>query len=209
MCLVETGKFYNMGSGNVNWIKQVTLLDAWTFACGSSSSPRNLANCPEIPSEDAAENGTLFCSTATSPGGGMGVLSWGVVADDERVYRTGINSFVEPYQLYGSDKTINGNAYGAVRLGDGAVLWETEVPGSDGVSGGISYGPPSIVGDVMMVVRTGVANISDGNGAMVVLDKVSGVVLEVDEVNGNPKSRVGISGRVVVFGMEAHSFTWQ
>lgn len=40
-------------SGHVNWVDQLSPLDAWTLACGNAATSRNFANCPETPGIDA------------------------------------------------------------------------------------------------------------------------------------------------------------
>ncbi|KAH8880205.1 Quino protein alcohol dehydrogenase-like protein [Thozetella sp. PMI_491] len=58
----------NMYTGHPNWIRRMSPLDAWTYACGGLGSPRNPALCPQNPGRD-----TDFGMAPTFvPGGGSG-----------------------------------------------------------------------------------------------------------------------------------------
>ncbi|OIW25399.1 Quino protein alcohol dehydrogenase-like protein [Coniochaeta ligniaria NRRL 30616] len=77
----------------------------------------------------AADTGEIQWATATSPGGVVGGLSWGIATDDRRVYFTGINSGTKPWTLQpGNNTVVNNSVWGAASLTDGKLLWET--PGS-------------------------------------------------------------------------------
>ncbi|THZ11904.1 hypothetical protein D6C91_08905 [Aureobasidium pullulans] len=47
----------------------------------------------------SAQNGTLLWASATSPDGGQGGLIWGIAADDQRVYFTGVNGNSVTWQV--------------------------------------------------------------------------------------------------------------
>lgn len=212
----------DIDQGVVNWVHQLPALDSWTIACLTG----DFANCPETPGPDAdfgmaptfvpgsantpygkdtlvlgqkngnlhaisAQSGELFWVTMTNPGGIGGGLSWGLAADDTRVYFTAINSGAEPFTLEPSGAKTNGSGYGAASLKDGSLLWEVKVPGET-----LTYGPPSVVGDLVLVANTG------GNDSqLVALDKTNGNILDTWTVKGGSfRGGVTIQDETVMFG---------
>ncbi|KAF4624925.1 hypothetical protein G7Y89_g13243 [Cudoniella acicularis] len=229
--------------GIVNWVRQLSPLDAFTAACGFPGvSPQQKALCPEIPGLDtdfgmapafvpgspsspygrdtvvigqkngnlyamSAQAGQLFWSTTTSPDGIGGGLSWGIAVDDSRVYFTAINSAESMWRLQPSNQTTNRSAYGAASLATGALLWETATP-----LNGVAYGPPSIVGDLMLVARTGsdpngTANYDATTGGFLALQKTTGGILTDLGLNTNFHGGVAIQGRYIIFGTGYSGFT--
>ncbi|RFU33222.1 hypothetical protein B7463_g3145, partial [Scytalidium lignicola] len=179
-----------------------------TISCGGGLLPPvNPQNCPPEPGVDAdfgmaptfipyggknnqdaivvgqkngviysmsAETGKLLWSTITSPGGAGGGLSWGMAVDNQRVYFTAISSASKTWQLQPSHLTINNSAYGAVSLDSGSILWETPAPES-----AVAYGPPTAVGDVILVARTGdnIADYENTGGGLIALSQKMGELL--------------------------------
>lgn len=145
----------------------------------------------------SAQAGRIFWSTATSPGSVGGGLSWGIAVDDTNVYFTAINALAQSWTLEPSGQAVSHSAYGAASLKDGTLLWEVAVPNE-----GIAFGPPSIVGDVVLVMRTGGGSLSGvtGNGSLIALQKESGKSLASFPVVSTPHGGVAIRGRTVLFG---------
>lgn len=144
----------------------------------------------------AADTGEVLWATATSPGGTSGGLSWGIAADDWRVYFTGINSASKPWTLQpGSAKTVNNTVWGAASLTDGKLLWETEVADGD-----VAYAPPTAVGDVVLVGRVKPMGLATGDGPLVVLHKESGEVLLEYPLRGTFRGGVAVQDRYILFG---------
>ena len=204
-------------------------------------SPQNKALCPQIPGLDtdfgmaptfvpgssktpygkdtvvvgqksgilyavSAQAGRLFWSTATGPGGLGGGLSWGIAADDSRVYFTAINNGELDWQIQPSNQTTNRSAFGAVSLATGAVLWETAVP-----LNGTSYSPPGVVGDLVLVGKTGsdpngTQNYDTTNGSIVALEKTTGRVLLDFTLDTNIHGGVAVQDRYVMFGLGYNGF---
>lgn len=155
----------------------------------------------------SAQAGTVFWTTVTSPDGIGGGLSWGVAVDDVRVYFTAINSGEENWKLQPSNQATNRSAYGAASLLTGALLWEVPVPGN-----GVAYGPPSVVGDLVIVAKTGTdpngtANYDVTQGALVAIEKATGVVVLDHVLNTNFHGGVAIEGEYVFFGTGYSGFT--
>lgn len=225
--------------GVINWVHQLPALDAWNGACGSTTPGKN---CPQTPGADAdfgmaptfvpgskfspfgkdavvlgqkngilhafsAQTGRLFWSTATGPGGGAGGLSWGIAVDDSQVYFTATNPLYKSWQLQPSNQTINRSAYGAAALSNGTLLWEVPAPDN-----GVAYGPPSIVGDLVLVAMTG----TDVNGtktydatagSLVAIQKVTGKILVEFGIDSNFHGGIAVQGRNVLFGAGYSSTT--
>ncbi len=218
--------------GNVNWVQQRPGVDIFTAACGYPGfGAQNTTLCPGIPGPDAdfgmaptyvpnsggqdkvvvgrkngdlyaisAQNGHVLWATTTGPGGITGGLSWGISVDDSRVYFTVINANYKTWQLQPSGQTINRSAYGAVSLSNGAVLWETAVP-----MNGVSLGPPTVVGDIVLVARTGqdpdgTASYDQSQGGLVALNKATGHVIMDFGLSTNFHGGVAIQGQYVLFG---------
>jgi hypothetical protein len=197
--------------------------------------PRNPVTCPETPGPDAdfgmaptfvpgspstpygkdtlvvgqkngnlyaisAQSGELFWATATSPGGGFGGLSWGIAVDDSRIYFTAINSREEAWQLDPSGQTVTRSAYGAASLLNGSLLWETGTP-----LNGVAYGPPTVVGDVVLVARTGfdpnqTLTYDSTNGSLIALRKATGNILTTIGLSSNFHGGIAVQGQAIMFG---------
>lgn len=219
----------NIDSGHVNWVQQRPGLDVFTAACGYPGKlAQNVASCPAIPGTNSdfgmapvyvpardalfvgrkngdlhaisARNGKILWTTSTGPDGVNGGLSWGIAADDSRVYFTVINSEYATFKLQPSGVSVNRSAYGAAALSDGKILWQTAVPNQ-----GISMGPPTIVGDIVLVARTGqdptgASKYDQSQGGLVALDKASGKLITDRALTTNFHGGVALDGPYVLFG---------
>jgi outer membrane protein assembly factor BamB len=149
----------------------------------------------------SAESGdVLWTTTTTGPKGVDGGLSWGIAVDDTRVYFTAVNSDYQTWHLQPSGQTVNRSAYGAVSLSDGRLLWETPVP-----INGYSAGPPTVVGDLILVARTGqdpngTRSYDQSQGGLVALDKATGTLLTDFMLTTNFHGGVAIDGPYILFG---------
>ncbi|KAH8812095.1 quinon protein alcohol dehydrogenase-like superfamily [Xylogone sp. PMI_703] len=217
-------------SGKVNWIQRLAPLDAWTVSCGGALLPPvNPQNCPPEPGTDAdfgmaptfvprgthnqdtivvgqkngvlysmsAETGKIFWSTMTSPGGAGGGLSWGVAVDNERVYFTAINSASKTWRSPSSGQTISNSAYGAISLHSGVILWETPAPKS-----AVAYGPPTAVGDLILVARTGdnIADYENTAGGLVALSQNDGSIVADFDLPTNFHGGIAVASKYLAFG---------
>jgi outer membrane protein assembly factor BamB len=223
----------DIDSGHVNWVQQWPELDIWTATCGLPPFlPQNTTLCPAIPGPNSdfgmapvyvpgnngadklvagrkngdlysisAESGdVLWTTTTTGPKGVDGGLSWGIAVDDTRVYFTAVNSDYQTWHLQPSGQTVNRSAYGAVSLSDGRMLWETPVP-----INGYSAGPPTVVGDLILVARTGqdpngTRSYDQSQGGLVALDKATGTLLTDFMLTTNFHGGVAIDGPYILFG---------
>ncbi|KAK3329221.1 quinon protein alcohol dehydrogenase-like superfamily [Apodospora peruviana] len=148
----------------------------------------------------SAQDGHVLWATSTSPQGITGGLSWGIAVDDSRAYFTAINSDYKTWQLQPSGQTIARSAYGAASLATGMILWETAVPRQ-----GFSLSPPTVVGDLVLVGRTGedpngTASYDASQGSLVALKKATGQVILDKTVSTNFHGGVAVQGKYVLFG---------
>ncbi|KAH8902116.1 Quino protein alcohol dehydrogenase-like protein [Coniochaeta sp. PMI_546] len=145
----------------------------------------------------AADTGEVQWVTATSPGGVVGGLSWGIATDDQRVYFAGINSMARSWTLQpGNTTTVNNSVWGAASLADGKLLWETQVSNND-----VAYAPPTTVGDIVLVGRVKpLGPITSGDGPLVVLNKENGKVLLEYPLRGTFRGGVAVQNRYILFG---------
>jgi len=224
----------NMDSGAVSWVRQSPGLDAFSAACGwPGLFPQNLTLCPEVPGLDAdfgmaptfvpkgvsggkpmvvigrkngviyglqAVTGALLWMTQATVVGLGGGLSWGIAVDDQRVYFTAINSDHGPWTLLPSGATTERSAYGALNLTTGRLLWETPTP-----MDGMAFGPPSVVGDIVLVARTGQdVNNNTGYdqtmGGLVAVNKATGSIIMDRTLETNFHGGVAVQGKFVLFG---------
>lgn len=222
----------DIDSGHVNWVQQWPGVDIFTAACGYPNfAAQNTTLCPGIPGPDSdfgmapvymptrdgagklvvgrkngvlysmsADNGHILWKTATGPTGVNGGLSWGISVDDTRVYFTVINSDYQAWQLQPSGQMVDRSAYGAVSLSDGRILWETPVP-----MNGISLGPPTVVGDLVLVARTGqdpngTSSYDQSQGGLVVLNKANGTLIADFMLTTNFHGGVAVDGPYILFG---------
>lgn len=152
----------------------------------------------------SAQAGTVFWTTATGPDGTNGGLSWGIAVDDSQVYFTQINSYERKWQLQPSNETVHGSAYGAACLADGRIVWETATPGATSSLIGVAYNPPTVVGGVVLVGKTGLDNSTGGfeysKGALLVLDKASGKLVHELDLDANFHSGIAVQGEYVMWG---------
>lgn len=156
----------------------------------------------------SAADGSTFWATVTSPDGTEGGLAWGVAVDDVAVYFTAINYNAVPFQLQPPNITINNSAYGAASLSNGTLLWETAVP-----KGGISFSPPSVVNDIVVVGLTGYNYAGQGavdfdntNGSLIIMQKQNGSVLVNYELDANIHGGIAVYGEYLMFGTGYLSF---
>jgi outer membrane protein assembly factor BamB len=101
---------------------------------------------------------------------------------------------------------VNRSAYGAASLATGDLLWETAVP-----QNGVAYGPPGVVGDLVLVARTGqdpngTSNYDQTPGGLVALDKRTGTVIMDYALDTNFHGAVAIRDRYVLFGLGYSGF---
>lgn len=205
-------------------------------------APQNKALCPQIPGPDAdfgmapafvpgssstpygkdvvvvgqksgvlyafsAQAGRRFWSTATGPGGLGGGLSWGVAVDDSQVYFTMINMGQVDWVLQPLNQPSKRSAFGAVSLKTGNILWETAVPLS-----GTSFSPPGVVGDLVLVGKTGsdpegTQGFDKSNGSLVALEKTTGRIVLDLTLDTNFHGGVAIQDRYALFGLGYNSGT--
>ena len=141
----------------------------------------------------------LLWSTITSPDGTSGGLSWGIAVDDSQAYFTAINSLNLAWQLQPSNQTINNSAYGSASLADGTLVWETPTPQNQS-----AYPPPSVVGDLVLVGRTGVATIAGAaagtRGGLVVMAKATGAVIADIDLDVLFQGGIAIQDEYILFG---------
>lgn len=211
----------DIDSGDINWIRQVPSLNVRQENPAIASPDADFGMAPALvragygvatPKDrdvvvlgqkngnlfaiDAETGGTLW-ATVVGPGGGLGGLSWGIAVDNHNVYYTVENSDNKGWELKGGE-AVNGSFYGAVNLRNGKVVWETVAPGE-----GVAFGPPSVVGDVVVQngpVRSGAGGLAVEPGALVLLDKRSGRVLRSVGVNGPVHGGAAVQGKYLLFG---------
>ena len=225
---------FDITTGLINWVTQVSPIDAYNTACSPGTTGAASTNCPFTPGPDAdfgmapafvaggpgtpygkdtvvvgqkngnlyalsAQAGRVFWSTATSPDGGDGGLSWGVAVDSSQVYFTAINFNQVPWILEPSGQTISDSAFGAASLSNGKLIWETQVLPNTSVA----LVPPTVVGDVVLVGRTGVS-IPDAfvgtGGSLYVLDKSTGAVIQELELDANFHGGIAVQDQYIMFG---------
>ncbi|KAL8919364.1 MAG: hypothetical protein Q9208_006817 [Pyrenodesmia sp. 3 TL-2023] len=229
---------FDTDTGRINWVHQLSPLDAWNVACLGIST-RNPGACPPNPGPDAdfgmapsfvprsaqtplqqdtlivgqkngnlyalsAADGRIFWTVATSPGGLIGGLMWGVAVDGDAVYYTAVNYNRLPWQLQDGTNLSN-SAWGAASLRRGKILWETAVPRN--VTTLVS---PSVANDVVV---TGTGGLGEGgyagpfgNGSLVVLDKQTGAVVRETMLDRFFQGGIAVVSRFVLFGT-GYSFT--
>ncbi|KAK4163953.1 Quino protein alcohol dehydrogenase-like protein [Cladorrhinum sp. PSN259] len=230
----------DLESGRINWVKQLSPLDAWNVACvgGLLGTPPPGAElqCPDNPGPDAdfgmapafvlgsehtpdgldivvvgQKNGNLYALSAqagmtlwavsTGPDGLEGGLSWGMAVDDVAVYYTVINSLRENFTLptSGNKTVISNSAFGAARLKDGRILWETPAPNNMS-----SFVTPAVVNDVVLSGVTGSfvpgSVFPKGPGAFTPIDKRTGKILEVRELDAYFHGVIAAVHEYVMFG---------
>ncbi len=229
----------DLDKGTINWVHQRPGLDPYQSDCGyPGQSQQNTTLCPEVPGGDfdfgmaptfvpmerpdgdllvigrkngdlyaiSAHSGHMVWSTATSPAYVSGGLSWGIAVDDQRIYYTAINGGGLPWQLKSSNRTISGSAYGAVSLANGTILWETEVP-----SRNTTIGPPSVVGDLVLVARNGRHLNSTGEqdvntGGLVAMEKSTGRIVMDYGLDANIRGGVAVQSDYILLGTGYPSF---
>jgi len=201
----------------------------------TGSGPQDETDCPQVPGPDAdfgmapafvasetgnprrdsvvigrkngvvyslsAETGQVVWSSKAGPGGVGGGMVWGIAVDDARVYYAIVNTGYLEYRLTPSNATVHHSIYGALDLANGSILWQTPVPGV----GGFCHAPPSVVGDVVLVVRTGLDPLGDGSydqtkGGLVALEKETGEVLVDYELESNSHSGIAVKDGFLFVG---------
>ncbi|THW05552.1 hypothetical protein D6D26_02081 [Aureobasidium pullulans] len=152
----------------------------------------------------SAQNGTLLWASATSPDGGQGGLIWGIAADDQRVYFTGVNGNSVTWQVQPSNQTISNSAFGAISLLNGSILWETPAPLDS-----IALVPPTVVNDVLFTGRTGTNKTGSYDltqGGLIAIDKRSGLIIRDYNLEVNFHGGVAVQNDYVMFGTGYNDF---
>jgi hypothetical protein len=101
----------------------------------------------------------------------------------------------------------NRSAYGVASLLTRALLWEIAVP-----SNKVACGPPTLVGDLVVVARTGndpngTADYDVTKGGLVAIEKATGTVVVDYDLNDNFHGGVAIQDRHIFFGTSYSGFT--
>lgn len=113
-----------------------------------------------------------------------------------------------PFQLPPSNVTVNNSAYGAASLSNGTLLWETAAPNNS-----ISFSPPSVVNDIVIVGLTGQNYAGQGdvdydytNGSLIVMNKANGSILVNYMLDANMHGGIAVYGEYLMFGTGYRSF---
>jgi hypothetical protein len=128
-------------------------------------------------------------------------LSWGIAVDDSRVYFTAINSLDKVWQLEPLGQPVTRSAYGAASLSNGTLLWGTASP-----SNGVAYGPPTVVGDILLVARTGfdpdqTLTYDSTNGSLIAIQKATGNIIANIGLSSNFHGGIAVQGADIMFGI--------
>jgi outer membrane protein assembly factor BamB len=136
-------------------------------------------------------------SVLTSPGDTLAGLSWGVAADDERVYYTGANSGQQEWLLQPENRTaVNNSVIGAASVRDGSLLWQFPVP-----KGEMSLVIPAVVGDLLLTGGTGpFGYMSPGPGTLIAAKKETGEIVWSFELEGPLQGGIAVEGKYVLLG---------
>ena len=148
---------FDMDTGAIKWVRQMTEGDAYTLACGSTDP----ANCPDpegpdhdfgqppilVPRPDGGRalvlgqksgeafgldpdrEGAALWATRVGEGGVLGGSEWGSASDGDHLYVaiSDIAFDAENPLGAGPDPTVGGGLH-AVRIGDGSIAWSAPPP---------------------------------------------------------------------------------
>ena len=147
----------------------------------------------------SAEDGSVYWATHTSPDGTDGGISWGVAVDESRVYYTAMNWNMVPWKLRSTGKEIKNSAWGAAKLIDGTIVWETQVlPDTS-----ISQIPPTVANGVVITGRTSFSETgpkSFAGGELVMLDAASGKMLSSMALDSSFHGGISVHDEYMFFG---------
>lgn len=139
-----------------------------------------------------AQDGVVQWSKQVAPGSVNGGISWGIAVDTFHVFFVASNPDQVTFNLQGpsitTDTTIpvNNSAVGAIALGDGKFVWMQDLQGT-------AQGPPTVIGDLVLVPRTGKNERHDGRGAIVAFTTSYGQRNRTIEFDGVAGAWGGIS----------------
>jgi len=147
-----------------------------------------------------AANGTIYWVAVVGPDvQATGTLLWGIAVDEARAYFTVLDPLYDPWTLQPSGHNISNAGYGAVRLCDGAIVWEVPVPHNSS-----SFAPPSVANDLVIVGRSGrfVTSLAPNGtrGSVMLLDKASGAVVDEIAADNIIWGGVAVQGEFIMFG---------
>ncbi|KAK4140268.1 uncharacterized protein C8A04DRAFT_15100 [Dichotomopilus funicola] len=144
-----------------------------------------------------ADNGAVLWSVLTSPGSALAGLSWGVAADGEKVYYTGINAGQHEWVLQpGNVTTVKNSVIGAAQASTGELLWQVPVP-----DGAASLVIPAVVGDLVLTGITGSFGFTSvGPGSLLAVSQKTGKVLWTQELEGPLQGGISVHGKYVFTG---------
>jgi outer membrane protein assembly factor BamB len=154
------------------------------------------------------KNGNLYAFSAVTgrvlwgrnvvPGGTEGGLSWGIAVDGEAVYYMGLNSNRREFTLV-SGEVVSNSVFGALRLRDGEMLWQTAAPRNTS-----SRVAPAVVNDVVLTGISG--NFSAGNaspvgsGSFLALNKRTGEILSEVPLDATFRGNFAVVQNHIMFG---------
>jgi len=217
--LQESVLAVDIKTGHINWINRIPPGPDVDFGMAPAFVPKHVSKLDvdvivvgqksgALYSIDAS-SGKILWTAATSPTGPAAGLSWGIAVDDTRAYFTAINSGQVTWTMQPSGMVITNSAYGAADLKTGALLWETQAPENS-----IAFGPPTVVGDVVLVARTGIIgpsatdpNYENTKGGLVALRKRTGDIVADVELDANFHGGIAVQGQYVMFGTGYSDFT--
>jgi outer membrane protein assembly factor BamB len=140
----------------------------------------------------AAKDGSKVWASATSPSNDWGGLSWGIAMDAKQVYFTAINFGGKSWAMQPSGTAITNSAWGAVSLTTGGINWEVQVPQNE-----FAYTPPTVVGDVVLVARSGATGVT---GALMALSTKDGTTLYEFDADASVRGGITVQDQFILFG---------
>lgn len=161
-----------------------------TFVLGSAGTPYQLDTVVAAQKNGIvyalnAATGRPFWAKALGPGSTAGGFMWGIAVDDANVYYASPNWLQVDYTIRvgGTETAVSTGAFGAARLVDGSIQWQTPMP--PGVIGSV---PPTLVNDVVLNGISGnITKMRDesGPGSLLALDKNTGRIVHEYPLNGS------------------------
>jgi hypothetical protein len=216
---------FDIPSGNVNWVRQLSALDGFVEACTTTPKP---AICPTTPGEDADFGMAPTFIPAALGSGTTGIDTVVIGQKNGNLYSFTADTGQTQWSVMTSpDSNVGGLSWGIaaddtniyfVGINYGNLPWPLQIQGAtinnsaygsaslkDGTihwetpapNGNLAYAPPGVVNDIVLVSRAGDEN---QFGSIIALSKTNGTIIHDMPIDSVQRGGITVQDGFLMFG---------